>query len=409
MVFDRFTSGARQVVVLAQESARRRGSDRIESSDLLGGILLLPGDEPATRVLRAARLRAETLHVAGPPGPAGNIPFTDEAKQSLLDTLRASLAAGHNVIAPLHLLLGVLAAPDGQARRTLRANGVDADRVAEQARTTLATTDLPAAAGPTSLPDQGPPAGALPRRGTVTRTLAVLLLAYAACAFVGIRIGQGILGEAPLIAAAVAAPPVSVALGTLRTQRAFDRMAERRRAAPTQPATLPPELPLLLADYGMTEVHLYREGQKVRSRCSRAGHRAYIVIAQAHLARPKALAFVSRHEVSHLLRNDPRIRRVAATLLVTLIWLAPASGSLAAAGVLVGGGLLLWTATCWISELACDAKALRWAGHDAATDWIRLHRALHHDDPSPRARLRRTTLGWLTHPPLALRAALLRV
>ncbi|MEY9873822.1 hypothetical protein ABH931_003311 [Streptacidiphilus sp. MAP12-33] len=82
-MFDRFTYGARQVVVLAQESARRRGSGQIESSDLLGGILLIPGDdEPATHLLRAAGLSAEILHAPGEPGPAGNIPFAPGTKRA---------------------------------------------------------------------------------------------------------------------------------------------------------------------------------------------------------------------------------------------------------------------------------------------------------------------------------------
>ncbi|HEY2542593.1 MAG TPA: Clp protease N-terminal domain-containing protein [Gaiellaceae bacterium] len=91
--FTRFTTEARQVIVVAQQEARALRHDHVGTDHLLLGVL----DPKAASDLRARMA----------PGKAdveGQIPFTPEAKRALELALRASLSEGALLIEPRHLL-----------------------------------------------------------------------------------------------------------------------------------------------------------------------------------------------------------------------------------------------------------------------------------------------------------------
>jgi Clp amino terminal domain, pathogenicity island component len=184
MMFERFTDGARNVVVQAQKDARRLGHNYIGCEHLL--LAAAESDEPASAVLRdqgvtPERVEAEILRTAGrgPAGPAGSAcpagpagpadPLRGLDREALaaigidLDVVRARLEAAFG---PGALDRAVLAhkraAPAGRrSRRPAWRKGP----VAELMRRRRARHGAPPGAGPRAVnrPLPGPaPGGHIP-------------------------------------------------------------------------------------------------------------------------------------------------------------------------------------------------------------------------------------------------------
>jgi hypothetical protein len=124
-VFERFSDGARRVVVLAQEEARLLQHNYIGTEHILLG-LLHEGQGVAARALESVGVsleaaRTQVEQILGRPAqvPAGHIPFTPRAKKVLELSLREALQLGHNYIGTEHILLGVLREGDGVACQVL--------------------------------------------------------------------------------------------------------------------------------------------------------------------------------------------------------------------------------------------------------------------------------------------------
>jgi ATP-dependent Clp protease ATP-binding subunit ClpA len=171
-MFERFTDKARTVVVLAQQQARERGDDTIDTGHLLRALFAVP-DNLAVMVLEGFSVRradveadldlARPASAGGTPdatalaalgidldevrrrveeafGPGaldrsrrprarrwdGHIPFAKGGKKALELALREAIALGHDYIGTEHVLLGMLHA-DGPARDVLLARGVRPD------------------------------------------------------------------------------------------------------------------------------------------------------------------------------------------------------------------------------------------------------------------------------------------
>jgi ATP-dependent Clp protease ATP-binding subunit ClpC len=157
-VFERFTERARQVVVLAQDEARRLQHNYIGTEHLLLG-LLREEEGIAARVLEslgitAERVRSEVDRIVGRGDEvtAGQIPFTPRAKKALEGSLREALALNHKFIGTEHVLLGVAREENGVAARILEDLGATADRLRESVIETLGGTSVSARAEPV-LPD----------------------------------------------------------------------------------------------------------------------------------------------------------------------------------------------------------------------------------------------------------------
>jgi len=135
-MFERFTSRARNAVVLAQEEARQLDHNYIGTEHILLG-LLRERDSVAGRALirlgvslEAARSSVEQIigrggHLA----PEGHIPFTPRAKKVLELSLREALQLGHNYIGTEHILLGLVREGEGVAAQVLIQRGAGLDRV----------------------------------------------------------------------------------------------------------------------------------------------------------------------------------------------------------------------------------------------------------------------------------------
>src|ERR1700722_16643625 len=124
-MFERFSPSGRQVIVLAQDEARRFNHNYIGTEHLLLGLLAEPTGV-AHRALNAAgitlddaRVRVQAAVGTGKRAPSGHIPFTPSAKKVLELGLREALSLRHDYIGTEHLLLGLLREHDGLGARLL--------------------------------------------------------------------------------------------------------------------------------------------------------------------------------------------------------------------------------------------------------------------------------------------------
>jgi ATP-dependent Clp protease ATP-binding subunit ClpA len=181
-MFERFTDGARQVVVSSQDEARQLHHNFIGTEHLLLGLLDQTGSPTravferhgltrtaAIEVLRRfaghEQLDATALGTVGidldavrqsveasfgpgaldAPTPdkgravSGHIPFTRRAKKVLELSLREAVALKSGSIADGHIALGILRDGEGVAMKVLAVRGVDPTVLRDEIMTTLAS------------------------------------------------------------------------------------------------------------------------------------------------------------------------------------------------------------------------------------------------------------------------------
>ncbi|SNS16378.1 ATP-dependent Clp protease ATP-binding subunit ClpC [Streptosporangium subroseum] len=139
--FPHFTARARTVIKLSVEQARALGAAEIGTEHLLGG-LLAEGGNLALQVLgvleiereevrrQLDRLSLETPGTSGSSavsatGDDAELTFSASAAAALEMTVTDATALGHNYIGCEHLLLGLVAEPDGAAGHILRGLGAE--------------------------------------------------------------------------------------------------------------------------------------------------------------------------------------------------------------------------------------------------------------------------------------------
>jgi ATP-dependent Clp protease ATP-binding subunit ClpC len=134
-VFERFTERSRQVVVLAQDEARKLKHNYIGTEHILLG-LLRDQEGLAARVLDSfhvtvEEVRAQVARIVGEGEEVtiGQIPFTPRTKKVLELSLREALSLGHNYIGTEHILLGIVRENEGVAARILLDFDADAEKV----------------------------------------------------------------------------------------------------------------------------------------------------------------------------------------------------------------------------------------------------------------------------------------
>ncbi len=126
------TGRTHTVLRLAAEQARDAGSAVVSTGHLLSGILA-EGDNLALRVLGAmeiepaevARWLAAERDAEAGAGPDGTRRFSVPAAGVLELAATEATGFGHNYLGTEHLLLGLVAEPDGTGGRALRAGGVE--------------------------------------------------------------------------------------------------------------------------------------------------------------------------------------------------------------------------------------------------------------------------------------------
>ncbi|WP_433362165.1 Clp protease N-terminal domain-containing protein [Streptosporangium sp. CA-115845] len=131
--FPHFTPRARSVIKLSVEQARALGAAEVGTEHLLGG-MLAEGSNLALQVLGAleidpeeVRRRLDRPSTATPAATTGDaeLAFGAPAAAALEMTVTEATSLGHNYIGCEHLLLGLIAEPEGVAGHVLRELGAE--------------------------------------------------------------------------------------------------------------------------------------------------------------------------------------------------------------------------------------------------------------------------------------------
>jgi ATP-dependent Clp protease ATP-binding subunit ClpC len=143
-MFERFTERARKVIILAREEAIRLGHNFVGTEHLLLG-LVREGDGLAVAILKKLNVNISALKgevekvvsVGTQISPAGEVPFTPQAKKVLEYAISEARSMGHNYIGTEHLLLGLVREGEGIASLVLRDVGVTVPAAKAQAQELL--------------------------------------------------------------------------------------------------------------------------------------------------------------------------------------------------------------------------------------------------------------------------------
>jgi ATP-dependent Clp protease ATP-binding subunit ClpC len=149
-VFERFTERARQVVMLAQDEARRLRHNYIGTEHLLLG-LIREEEGIAARTLAAHGITLDAAREwvsrtigEGDEALPGDLPFTPRMKKILELSLSEAIALNHNYIGTEHLLIALLHEGEGAALHTMRDLGAPPDEVWASVYRALGAKDIPA-------------------------------------------------------------------------------------------------------------------------------------------------------------------------------------------------------------------------------------------------------------------------
>jgi ATP-dependent Clp protease ATP-binding subunit ClpC len=130
-VFERFTSAAREAVVLAQDEARELRHNYLGTEHLLLGLLRqeegLAAQVLASLEITIEEVRAKVVGIVGEgyEVTAGEIPFTPRAKKVLDLALREARQLADGNIGTEHILLALVLETEGVAARILLAADAD--------------------------------------------------------------------------------------------------------------------------------------------------------------------------------------------------------------------------------------------------------------------------------------------
>jgi hypothetical protein len=147
--FKRFTSRARQAVVLGQEEARTLRHDYMGTEHLLLGLLAEGGGVAAQALQQAGitldAVRAEIKETVGcgEGMSRGHIPFTPRAKKVLELALREALHLGHNFLGTEHVLLGLIREGEGLAVQVLVKLGANLNQLRDKVLALLERAEPP--------------------------------------------------------------------------------------------------------------------------------------------------------------------------------------------------------------------------------------------------------------------------
>ncbi|HHX88026.1 MAG TPA: ATP-dependent Clp protease ATP-binding subunit [Firmicutes bacterium] len=137
-MFGRFTERAQQVLVLAQEEAKRLSHNFIGTEHLLLG-LVREGSGVAARALQnmevdlnKVRQEVERIIPKGDKFMASGISYTPRAKRVVELAIEEGQNLGHNYIGTEHILLGLLREGEGIAAQVLTNLGIDLKRARKE-------------------------------------------------------------------------------------------------------------------------------------------------------------------------------------------------------------------------------------------------------------------------------------
>ncbi len=136
-----FTQRAKDVLTRAITAAATRGATEVGTRDLLRG-MLEEGENLGVRILGTIDIDSTALlrdlRADAAPEPVEVTRIGATAANALELTVVEALTMGHNYVGCEHLLLGLLAEPDGTAGQALRARGAESRQVRQVVSAALA-------------------------------------------------------------------------------------------------------------------------------------------------------------------------------------------------------------------------------------------------------------------------------
>ena len=200
-MFERFTEASKQVIVLAQDEARRLEHSYIGTEHLLLGLTREETGVAATVLasfgLTVENVRARVAQMVGQGDEVttGQIPFTPRAKKVLELALREALALGDKYVGTEHILLGIVRENEGVAVRILLDYDADAEKIRNEVLRTLSESPAATAEGSTRVYPQMSVPGSRGNAHVLVGTGGLLLVAIAVAAVAaGILLGWLIWG-----------------------------------------------------------------------------------------------------------------------------------------------------------------------------------------------------------------------
>lgn len=137
-MFGRFTERAQQVLVLAQEEAKRLNHNFIGTEHLLLG-LIREGSGIASRALQkmevdlnSVRQEVERITPKGEKAVQQGISYTPRAKRVVELSIEESQNLGHNYVGTEHIMLGLVREAEGIAAQVLGNMGIDLKRARKE-------------------------------------------------------------------------------------------------------------------------------------------------------------------------------------------------------------------------------------------------------------------------------------
>ncbi|MGI6605142.1 MAG: ATP-dependent Clp protease ATP-binding subunit [bacterium] len=149
-MFARFTKRAQQVIILAQEEARRLNYPYVGTEHLLLGLIHegtgIAAQALANLDIKLDKVRSEVEKIIGPGTGApleGEVGLTPRAKRVIELAMEEGRAMGVNYIGTEQLLLGLIREGEGVAARVLENLGADLDKVRAEVLKLLGATPQP--------------------------------------------------------------------------------------------------------------------------------------------------------------------------------------------------------------------------------------------------------------------------
>ena len=139
-MFERFLDNAHRVVLMARTEAHEFGSDQVEAEHLLLGIVredkdLLAHLQLPPEVAIRSRMRSSGLPKAE--AAYRELPMSLAAEQALDRGAQEAARLGHQQVAPIHLLMGLLQDEQSVAYELLKSHGITLAQVEELSRKQL--------------------------------------------------------------------------------------------------------------------------------------------------------------------------------------------------------------------------------------------------------------------------------
>jgi ATP-dependent Clp protease ATP-binding subunit ClpA len=141
-MFERFTDGARELVLSATDATATVGDNAIGAEHLLSAAFVAEPSNPAVATLVEAGVTKDKIlppdrtSTTTPPPVRPRLPFTGDGKAATNQTVVEAQAVGADRVGVEHFVLALLGVSE-RARQLVRTSGADPDVLGDRIRSTI--------------------------------------------------------------------------------------------------------------------------------------------------------------------------------------------------------------------------------------------------------------------------------